>query len=291
MTNDNEFLDYVYCDLVEAAAEPFRNQFEPMLQATAHLPEVQVLAALTLRIRRLSKITRWMCEEGYAEESQILFRSATEAMINLLYIMDVGPRLGHKARPDLTEQFLAYGDVAYLKLLTGRGSRARDTFKKRKGFTDQDYDQFFAAKEQKEETARRVHGCQSIKWSKYSFAKLSEFVRENLPDYVDPKLSYMLFECFAGANSAVHGDALSLRSQYEALGNKPLEFVLAPENNYADSVAMQVTWAWKANGRYFNRDDWVEDLLAKEMRRLVSARVKTLEEEALRPRILTLADV
>src|SRR4051812_40753643 len=101
-------IDYVWAAAVHGCHEELRKHFEPLIRATQALPEVHVMASLTLRLVRLAKATEVLCKAGLSEESQLPKRSATESIVNLLYIMYVGPKMEPVTYSDLARRFNAY---------------------------------------------------------------------------------------------------------------------------------------------------------------------------------------
>ncbi len=66
----------VYPDVIEVCHDILRQHFEPLINADVAVPEVYVSAALTLRLVRLAKAIRLLCDAGLEEESQFQLRSA-----------------------------------------------------------------------------------------------------------------------------------------------------------------------------------------------------------------------
>ena len=249
---------FFYPETLLACHEDLRKHFEPMITATQELPEVHVLTSLTLRLVRLAKASMVMCQEGLKEESQPQLRSASEAIVNLLYIMYVGPATGDKSSSDLARQFLAYGDVAYYKLVRRKTDRAREVFKKRQGMTDAQFDDFMRDKQRLSDEATKIYNCGSSRWHKMNLLDMAIKVRDNAPGFVDKNIADIAFSSFESANSATHADALSLRSQYNDLGNAPLELVFDADDTFAGVVSNQAIWAWKTIADYYNQADVVD---------------------------------
>jgi|GEM_PF-4453718 len=275
-------IDFIVPDVVESCYMEVRKKFELLIAGTDSLTDVQVLAGLSLRIVRLSIATRSLIKAGLFEESQLPFRSAAECTVNLLYILKVGPALGDKTSNALAKQFSAYGDVAYEKMLKARPATARRAFKRAQGMTDAEYDIFYADKLRLSTDAKTVHGCRSSRWHTLSLTAMAEKVRDNRPPFVDGQFADLMFSSFQGQNSAVHADALSLRSQYKALGNAPLEIKLVSDSMYADATAMMTLWSWKMIADYYGQLDWLQDMLEKAMRHELGKRLDAEIERSKR---------
>src|SRR5687767_207277 len=110
----------LYPELIEVIHPALRAHLEPMVVATEALKEVHVLAGITLRLVRLTLGAKELSQSGLAEECLASQRTALEGVINLLYIIRVGPDLEGSSCTELAEQFLAYGDVEYAKMLNAR---------------------------------------------------------------------------------------------------------------------------------------------------------------------------
>ncbi len=271
-------VSFLYPDLVQGMHEDVRRHFEPMVRATDALPEVHLLASLCLRQVRLCRATRAVAMEGLMEESQMPLRSATESLVNLLYIMEVGPALGDKDTRSLATQFMSYGHVAYYKLLSRRPNQARSTFRRRKAMSDEEYDRFLDEKKRLRDEAIAVHGCTSRRWHQSPLDQMAERVRDNAPDYVDQGFADMLLSSFVSTNSATHSDALSLRSSYAGLGNEPLELTFVADGSYPTAAAMMALWSWRAMARYFGQEKWLEDAVNETMRGRLLAKLEAAEE-------------
>lgn len=265
-------ISYLYSDALEASHSELRGHFEPMIRATQALPEVHVFTAITLRLVRLAQATTLLCKQGLTEESQLQYRSATELIVNLLYIMYVGPSTGQKTQSALAQQFLAYGDLAYAKMLRCRPEQARAAFKKQRGMSDADFDAFLAEKQRLALEAASRHGCTSTRWHNINLADMAKLVKGNAPAFVDGTMADLAFSSFVGANSATHADALSLRSQYNALGNQPLELIYQEDTSYANAVGMEAMWAWKTIAEYYNQSDFLEKCIDTHLRAVLKNR-------------------
>jgi hypothetical protein len=262
-----------FSDVLEACHNELRTIFEPKIFVTQAEPEVAAFTAITLRLVRLAKATALLSKEGIVEESQLPYRSATESVVNLLYIMYAGPATGTKSRNALAQQFIAYADVAYLKMLQARPSQARAAFNKRQGMSDTQFDTFMAEKMNLAQHAAEVHGCTKTRWHGTSLAAMAKIVRDNLPPFVNPDIAGQLLSTFVSANSATHSDALSLRSQYIELGNRPLELVYRADPVYADVVANEALWAWKTLADYYGQLDTVEECFRRHLEQEFNRRV------------------
>jgi len=265
-------IDYVFADVVPLCHEELRKHFEPLILATQALPEVHVLASLTLRIVRLARATSLLCKDGLTEESRMPMRSATESIINLLYIMYVGPKAEGISYSDLARRFNAYGDIEYWKMLDARPKRARDAFKKHKGMSDAEFDTFLAEKKRLSEEAKSLFRCTPKRWHSLNLVSMARKVRDDAPDFVNHDMADTAFSTFVSANSATHGGALSLRSEYKAHGNAPLELVFDDNHIYADVVANEAIWAWKTVAQYYGKAEVVKKCLNKHMKAAMKQR-------------------
>jgi len=175
--------------------------------------------------------------------------------------MYVGPNTGGKTKSDLARQFFAYGDVAYEKMLNLRTDKARDTFKRRQGMSDTEFDAFLGEKRQLAQDAKNLHGCKPDRWHPMNLTDMALKVRDNAPPFVDDPIKDWVFSSFVSANSATHSSALSLGSQYKALGNAPLE--LKYETNMANAVmvAKEAVWGWKTLADYYGQLKVVNECL------------------------------
>ena len=152
----NKIIAYSYTSILEACHDELRLHFEPKIEANRNRREVQVLAAITLRLSRLAKATELLCKAGHTEASQMQFRSATESIVNLLYIMYVGPSKDAKTQSLLAQQFSAYGDVAYYKLLNTRDDNGRKFIKEGYNMSDFQFDVFLADKKRLSDKAKTL---------------------------------------------------------------------------------------------------------------------------------------
>lgn len=257
-------LKYLQSETLKACHPELRQYFEPMILATQGLPEVHALAGITLNLVRLSIETETLCRAGLTDESWKPYRTATESIVNLLYIMYVGPKLQGLTRTRLAQQFAAYGDVAYLKMLQKRPAQARAA-RKRQGMSDAEFDAFVVEKEQADQAAKAL-GCLSSRWHPKNLQDMAALVRDNAPDFVQPdQIADQAFSTFVSANSATHGDALALRTRYKGQGNKPLELKFNEDPIHAEIVATMTLWAWKALGDYYGKIDVVEECYQKHL--------------------------
>jgi len=231
-------LDYIWVHpkRVLHCHEELRRHFEPHIRATQELPEVRVFASVCLRLVRLAKARVVLAKEGLNEESQLPLRSATEAIANLLYIMYAGPATGDKSQRDLALQFLAYGDVEYFKMLKRRPIHAKNAFSIRLGLSDSQFDTFMQEKKQLSDDAVTIHGCTKRNWHNLDLASLAIKVKDNIPCFVHKDIADFAFSSFVSSNNAVHASALSLRKQYAACENAPLELVYDEDNTVADII-------------------------------------------------------
>ena len=230
------------------------------------------MTSIILRLVRLAQASMVLCQAGLKEESQLPLRSASESIINLLYIMYVGPATEGKSSSDLARRFLAYGDVAYYKMLKRKTDRAREVFKKRQGMTDAQVDDLLREKQRLSDEAIKVHDCGSSRWHKMNLLDMAIKVRDNAPAFVDRSITEIAFSSFESANSATHADALSLRSQYNDLGNAPLELAFNVDDTFASVVGNQAIWAWKTIADYYNQADVVDKWLNQHVHAIVKQR-------------------
>lgn len=258
-------ISYLYPNVLEACHDELRRKFEPMIRATDSLIEVQILSGITLRLIKLSKASTLLCQAGLSEASQIQFRAATESIVNLLYIMYVGPSRESKTQGRLAKQFSAYGDVAYYKLLNTRDDKGREVFKRRSSVSDLQFEAFLSEKEKLSEEAKQL-GCTSRRWHPMNLDNMAKLVRDSGISFVDDDLAEKIFSNFVSSNSATHCDALSLRTQYKFLGNSPLEFTTHEESIYADMVGLEAIWAWKSIADYYNQMDFLKKIIDSSMR-------------------------
>lgn len=285
-------LDYIYPTIVQNCQEEVRRRFEPHILETHGLVTVHVLAALTLRIVRLTIANKLLLDAGFAEEARMQFRACVECTVNLLYIMDVGPKLNGKNKDKDTEslakQFSAYGDVGYAKLLASRPAQAKRAYVRRGIFTEAEFDAFYQDKQTKSKDAIDNHDCTKASWHKKDLVTRANLVRDNRPAYVDETFADLLFSSFQSPNSAVHGDALSLRSQYKELGNGPLELKLVGRSQDADACGQMAFWAWKTMAVYYGptEEKWLNELLDKAMREELMTRFDIAEAASKRMIIL-----
>lgn len=252
----DEAVAYIGCDFLERYYDELRSRFEPLVHATDRLPETTLITALTMRLNRLAQITRIVCKQGFKPEAQILFRAALESLVNLVYIMEVGPKLGDKSSAELAQQFWAYGDVAYEKLIRTRDKESRQAFAKHHGMTDAQYDVFYQEKKKLRDAAIKA-GCQKGSWHNLDLNSMANLVKEHSKHY-QAVWADLLFSSQVGENSAVHGDALFLRSYYNETSAKPLELVQSDAEVYANAVSTMARDAWEIMAEYFGQDhlDW-----------------------------------
>lgn len=278
-------IDFVYAELIEDTHNKVRRHFESLVKATGALAEIQVLASICLRVARLAVAARLLADKGLTEECHLPFRSAAEGIANLLYIIEVGPKHENRTSNDLARQFLAYGDIAYYKLLSMHPVQSRNAFKKNYGWNDSQVDSFLAEKKKLREDALAL-GCQTTRWNKRDFASIASLVSKAGISYLDSNFADLMFESFVSSNSATHGDALSLRSQYKALGNEPLEMVFAKDSNYADASGWLAVTGWYCMAHYFQQQDWLHEMLNVQVRDLLKQRLAKAKEKASRRIIL-----
>lgn len=265
---------FVYPEALEACHEKLRLHFEPLIQATQEYPEVHVLTAITLRLVRLSKATMLLSKAGLKEESMLPYRSATESIINLLYITYAGSVVEGKSSRELASQFIAYGDLAYFKMLKRRPNNARSAFKSRAGMSDAEFDLFLQEKERLAEESATLHNCSSARWHRMNLVNMAEKVCSNIPSFVDQATADLVFSTFVSVNSATHADALSLRSQYKDLGNAPLELAFEEEHVNASIASKQALWAWQTMAEYYNQMDFVNECFNCQLQEIVKKRRK-----------------
>jgi len=279
-------MDYAMPGFMAEHHDRLRAKFEPLVEATNQLAEVQVMAALTLRLARLTKAAPLLAEAGFKEETQMLFRGALESIVNLIYIMHVGPIIEGRSSNELAKQFMAYGDVAYQKLVNIRNAESRAAFKKRLGMTDEQIDKRIAEINQKRISAL-ANGCATDRWNKkYTFQRMAELVQKNLPPYVFKNMGEIIFSCFVTVNSAVHGDSLSLRTQYNELKNRPLEIKTANYANYADVMGSITLWAWQMIAEYYSETKWLNEFVQDNLRIELDRRIEAAKQEAARTVVL-----
>lgn len=256
-------LAYLQSETLKACHPELRRYFEPLILATQGLSEVQVMAGITLSLARFSMATETLCRAGLTDESWLPYRSATESIVNLLYIMYVGPKIQGVTQTRLAQQFTAYGDVAYLKMLRKRPGQARAA-RKRQGVSDAEFDAFVTEKEHADRAAKTL-GCRPERWHQVSLHDMGALVRDNAPSFVDSKIADQAFSTFVSANSATHGDALAIRSRYKGQGNQPLELKFVENPIHAEIVATMLLWAWKVLGDYYGKIDVVEECYQKHL--------------------------
>ena len=114
-------------------------------------------------------------------------------------------------------------------------------------------------------------------------------VLNDLPCFADEAFCGMLLNSFVSPNSAIHGDALSMRSQYADLRNGPLELTLRPRSPRADAVAYLAIGSWKALGEFFNESDWVKQLIGERLRQVLRPRFDAAQRKKNKI-VLTLDD-
>jgi len=279
-------MDYAMPGFMAEHHEKLRAKFEPLVEATNELAEVQVMAALTLRLARLTQAAPLLSEAGFKEETHMLFRGALESIVNLMYIMHVGPIIEGKTVNCLAKQFISYGDVAFQKFITIRDKESRAAYKNRLKMTDEQIANKIAEVNQKR-TAALANGCTKTRWNdKYDFTKMAELVQKNLPPYVMKGMAEIIFSCFVTVNSAVHGDALSLRTQYNELKNRPLEIKTSKYANYADVMGSVTLWAWQVIAEYYNQTDWLNKFVQDNLRVELDKRIEAAKQEASRMVVL-----
>jgi hypothetical protein len=256
-------------DAVAALGDQVRKRYEPWILAVGTLPETQVLCGLCVRLYRLNTAARAMNQAGLGDEVQAIVRSAAESIVNLAYILDVGPSRPRESKTsnELADMFLAYGDVAFFKLIGGHGAFAKEALKRGQNWNDAQVDAHFEDCKRKSDNAI-AKGCKSSSWHPLGLANMAKQVLQHLPPYIDDRFANSLFCCFTSGNSATHGDALFLRTYYRGQGALPLESVDARRDWGVDAVAGMVTWAWKRQAMYFNDLEWMDQCLDDELRRL-----------------------
>ena len=131
--------------------------------------------------------------------------------------------------------------------------------------SDAEFDTFLQKQESLAEEAAHVHGCTKTRWHSLNFQDMATRVRDNIPAFFsaqDRGAAGLMFASFDSTNSAIHGDALFLRTQYNARKNAPLELVYDQEraylSPYPSTTAMQALWGWKCIGMYYNQLDYVD---------------------------------
>lgn len=260
-------------EAVKDLYEPIRGRFEAELEAVASLPETQVLAGLVLRLYRLFLAVEALTQVGLFEESNATMRSAAEAIVNLMYVMDAGEARPKETRTSrqLAEMFVAYGDVAYYKLIGGRGEHARGAFRRRLGWSEAQIDAHRDECRRKRDAALAL-GCGEKSWHPLGLTDMAKHVLLHLPDYAEPRFADLLLSCFASGNSAVHGDALSLRTQYNDLGAHALQFIPKGENSNLNAASALVTWAWRRLARYLGDEEWLRKSLDGKLREIALRR-------------------
>lgn len=272
-------IGHAYSSIIEPGWAEMVRKFRPMVKATAMATEVNVLLGLALRITRLAIASDLLARKGLDEEGHIPQRSATEAFVNLGYIFYCGPRRKPKtgSQPekntrDLCLQFCAYADVAYLKLVNRDSDRARATFKRRKGLTDTEYDALHAEHVRLADEAINIHGCTPERWHTMNIQDMAQKLLKDPPPFMDLDFCKLLLSNFVSSNSAVHADALSIRTQYKDHGTDLLELVFKPEIVRGDAVASLAISSWKAIGWYLNESKWVDDMVNNQLRKVLRER-------------------
>jgi hypothetical protein len=274
--------DYFYSEIVEKLHVEVRNKLEPLVDATYNLPVSYVLSSLSLHISRLALATFCLAKSGFSEENQLPFRACSEAFINLIYILDVGPILGDKTDNGLAEQFIAYGDVAYHRWTVAHPKLFWSALKNNTSYTDAEIKKRLDSLLAKREEAINNHNCTIKRWHKLSLVDMAESVRKNLPTGIEDKMANLLFTSFNSPNSATHVDALSIRTQQMELQNKPLEIKFTDKAMHANATGQMTMWAWRRMAIYFNQQDWFDKLIKTTMNELFRKRQVDVEKEISR---------
>ncbi|KAL6953369.1 hypothetical protein U1Q18_052063 [Sarracenia purpurea var. burkii] len=203
-----------------------RRRYEAKIEAVQALPEVHVLGGLSLRLYRLMLVADAHSQAGLAEEMGATLRSASESILNLIYIMDAGPARPdeNKSTTELAKMFIAYGDIGYFKLISDRSQLPEIPSNAGRGGPISKSMNNRNECETKRDEALAL-GCQKRSWHRLGLAPMATQVLRYLPNYVDPVLAEMVFSSFAVGNSATHGDSLYLRMYYRGRNARPLELV------------------------------------------------------------------
>jgi hypothetical protein len=270
---------HAYSSIIEPGWAEMVRKFRPMVRATSQCIEVNVICGLALRITRLAIASDLLGRKGLDEEGHIPQRSASEAYVNLGYIFHSGPRRKPKtgSQPEkdtrgLCLQFCAYADIAYLKLVSKDPDRVRETFKKRQGLSDSEYDALHAEHLRLADEAINIHGCTKERWHTMNIQDMAQKLLDDPPPFMDHEFCKLLLSNFVSSNSAVHADALSIRTQYKDHGSDLLELVLKPDVVRGDAVASLAVSSWKAIGWYLNESTWVDKMVNDQLRNVLRER-------------------
>lgn len=270
---------HAFSSIIEPGWAEMVHKFRPIVSATAMAVEINVLCGLALRITRLAIASDLLARKGLDEEGHILQRSATEAYVNLGYIFHCGPRRrpkkGSQREKDthgLCLQFCAYANIAYLKLISKDPDRVRETFKRRRGLSDSEYDALHAEHLRLAEEAQRTYGCVKDRWHSMNIQDMAQKLLDDPPPFMNLDLGKMLLSSFVSSNSAVHADALSIRSQYMDHGTDLMELVLKPDVVGGDVVASLAVDGWRAIGWYLKEEDWVNEMVNAQLSHMLKER-------------------
>jgi hypothetical protein len=180
---------------------------------------------------------------------------------------------------------LAYGDIAYQKLLKDRGELTRSALRKGFHLSEEQIEVRMTSAKQLKAVAEGK-GCQSTRWHSRTFKSLVEAVRANLPPFAPRELAEVLFSTFVPTNGAIHGDALSLRTQYKELKYKPLEIKRAPYSNYLDVMGSTTLWAWQVVADYYVQTNWLNDFIETNLRGEIDKHIQAAKAENSRQILL-----
>lgn len=265
---------HAICSIMEPGWSRMEQKFRPLVRPSSELVEVQVLCGIALRLTRMAIAGDLLARKGLDEEGHVLQRPAFESIINLSFIFYSGPRAAakpgkppQKSTIELCKQFCAYADVAYWRLAKRNPARIRETFKNRRGLSDSDCDELLAENLRLSQEASIIHECGKSRWHKMDLRSMVEVVLNDPPPFVDSKLLKSTFDDLDSSNSAVHADALSLRTQYNDHGTDLLKLVYKNDAIRGEIVAALTLSAWRAIGWYFNDLEWVNMMINEELYR------------------------
>lgn len=264
-------LQHAISSVIEPGWSRMEQKFRPLVQTSPNHIEIQVLCALALRITRLAIAGDLLARKGLDEEGHALQRPALEAIINLSYIFYSGPRVTAKSGKSekdtlgLCEQFCAYANVAYVRVIRRDPNRIREVFQKHRGLSDAECDQLIAENIRLAIEASATHGCAERRWHKSDLRSMVNVVLSDPPPFIDSEILRTIVFDLDSSNSSVHADALSMRTQYSDHGTDLLKLVYKEQAMRGDIVAALALSSWRAIGWYFGELDWVVKMINREL--------------------------
>lgn len=116
---------------------------------------------------------------------------------------------------------------------------------------------------------------------------MAQKVLDDPPPFMDPVFGKLFLSNFVSPNSAVHSDALSIRSQYKDHGTDLMKLVFKQDVIRGDAVASIAVSSWKAIGWYLKESKWVDGMVSEQLGKVLRER---FDSAPAKPKLIILPD-